>query len=148
MMSTRWAEAYLKIPFRDRGADHSGCDCWGLLVLILAERCGIKVPDYAGEVEAGDWKTKMREIGTRAASGEQWEPVAPGTEQAFDGVLMRGQFREGERLHSRPVHVGLVICPGKLIHAEAGAGVTIGDYRRLPLKSRLVCFYRWKGAAA
>ncbi len=147
-MNTRWAEAYLRIPFVDRGADHDGCDCWGLLVLILAERCGIKVPDYAAEVGAGDWKTKLREISQGAGSGEQWEPIKLGAEWMFDGVLMRGQYRQGERLRSSPIHVGLVISPGKLIHTEEGSGVRIEDYRRLPLKTRLVSFYRWKGAAA
>lgn len=147
-MNTRWAEQYLKIPFRDRGATRSGCDCWGLLVLILAEQRGIVIPDYADEVEAGDWKTKMREITTRAESGAQWAPVEAGAEQPFDGVLMRGQYRDDGRLRSRPVHVGLVLEPGRLIHAEAGAGVTIVDYRRDPsIRCRLISFYRWKEAA-
>lgn len=144
---TAWAAAYLRIPFLDRGNDRSGCDCWGLLRLILAEQCGIALPDYAGTVEAGDWKTKVREL-TGGAAGADWREIEKGRERAFDGVLMRGQFRNEGRLHSRPVHVGVVIDPGRLIHTEAGSGVTIADYRNHPaMRSRVVGFYRFAGAA-
>ena len=43
-MSTQppsWAGAYVGIPYRDHGADRSGCDCWGLVRLVYRERARI-----------------------------------------------------------------------------------------------------------
>lgn len=140
----RWAEQYLRIPFVDRGETHAGCDCWGLLRLILKEQAGLDIPSYS-DIKPGDWARKVREIVGGAESGEQWERIEPGRERAFDGVLMRGHVRDNGRVFSRPLHVACVISPGRLIHAEDGFGVTVGDYRQHPrIKPRVIAFYRFK----
>jgi cell wall-associated NlpC family hydrolase len=142
-----WTAQYLKIPFLDRGAARDGADCWGFFRLILAEQCGIVLPDYS-DVPAGDWRAKVKQITAGAGEAADWEPIAAGTEQPFDAVLMRGQFRHDGRARSAPVHIGAVVTPGALIHIEDGAGVTVVDYRRhMLVKNRVIAFYRYRGAA-
>jgi hypothetical protein len=42
-----WAGEYVGIPFADPGRDRGGCDCWGLVRLILAEQAGLALPSLA-----------------------------------------------------------------------------------------------------
>lgn len=136
-----WPEAYLSIPFKDRGESREdGYDCWGLVKAIYQEQRGIILPDYA-EIPAGANLTKLRAI-LAAARGLQWQAVPAGEEQPFDVVLMKALFTVDERIHSRPIHIGCVITPGTLIHIES-TGVSIAEYRRNHmLRNRVTGFFR------
>lgn len=133
---------YLSIPFRDRGLTPAGCDCYGLVRLILSECAGIALPDFL-DIAPGAYAVKARTI-MASANSTAWHQIQAGTEQKFDVVLMRGQFRAEGRMHSRPVHIGLVTRPGELIHTEEGSGVTIVNYRdHHMIRSRVESFWRY-----
>jgi cell wall-associated NlpC family hydrolase len=142
-----WAESYLAIPFAERGQSRTGCDCWGLVRLILAEQRGVDLPAYA---EIGDHavRAKVRAIREAAGGGAGWREIAAGAEDEFDAVLMRGIIGKPGRRVRAPLHIGVVTRPGMLIHIEQGVGVSLADYRRHPaLRSRVLGFYRYAGAA-
>ena len=142
-----WAASYLGIPFQDRGNDRRGCDCWGLCALIFKEQRGLALPDYA-EVPTGANRAKIDAILAASLDSTAWQPVPAGAERPFDAVLMRGIIRHEGQAHSRPIHLGVVVAPGKLIHIERESGVMIADYRRDPVTSRRVeGFFRYAGAA-
>lgn len=142
-----WPEKYLRIPFVDRGESWQGCDCWGLLKLILREQLGKEISSHS-DIQPGDLRQKVRAIVKGADSDPEWARVAAGEEAAFDCVLMRGQISVDGRMYSRPVHVGAVVRPGLLIHIEAGAGVTVVNYREHPrVKGRVISFHRLRDAS-
>jgi hypothetical protein len=115
--------------------------------LILAERAAIVLPEFP-DVGQGENLAKLRTIISESES-VAWQSVPEGRERMFDVVLMRGQFRDGGRQHSRPIHIGLVIRPGALIHTEEGSGVTIVPYRsHHMIKSRVESFWRFAGGVA
>jgi cell wall-associated NlpC family hydrolase len=133
----------LYIPFKERGCDYHGCDCWGLVRLILLEQQNIELPTYS-EVEEGANLQKLKAIGGAALS-EQWEEITKGDERAFDVVLMKGQIEHEGSKYSRPIHIGCVVKPGMLIHIELGSEVSVVDYRNHPrVKHRVVGFYRYR----
>jgi len=131
-----WAAPYVGIPFRDRGRDRSGLDCWGLVVLVARERYRVELPDLSGEY-AG---TRDR-VGIPAAVESQlpaWDRIPRGSEAEGDVVL----FREA----GRPGHCGIVLGGGLMLHARAGTGSCVEGYGRPAWSGRVEGFYRRRGA--
>ena len=50
-MLAPWTDQYVGIPYRHGGRDRSGCDCWGLVRLVLDEQFGVVLPTLAGKYE-------------------------------------------------------------------------------------------------
>jgi len=44
-MIPRWCANYIGIPFMPLGRDFSGCDCYGLVRLVLEQEFGLALPD-------------------------------------------------------------------------------------------------------
>lgn len=146
MTSEAWTEKYLSIPFRDRGDDFSGMDCWALVAACFLRERGIALPAY-GAVASAMSPEAFRTI-IREKQLPEWEEIPPGSEQAFDVVLMRGIIEVEGRKASRPTHVGLVVRPSRLLHIERGTGASVVDYRRHPsIKCRVISFHRYRASA-
>lgn len=100
--------------------------------LIFLHELGEDLPnfsdDYATSADAHAIRVLL-DNGLR-----EFEEIAPGREQIFDGVLMReGHF---------PLHIGTVIRPGLLIHIERDRSSVAESYRNNPLRHRVLGFYR------
>lgn len=126
-----WA-AYVGIPFEAHGRSRRGADCWGLHRLVLEQLAGVLVPSY-GELYCS---TREAEANARLLAGQMgdWLEVPEGSEQAFDGVLMR--------VGRHACHVATVVAPGRMLHTYAGSRSHIDNYRSGFLKERIVGFYR------
>lgn len=123
-------DRYVGLPWRDRGRDFDGVDCWGLVWLANAGR-GVALPSYAGR-----YATAADEADIRALiAGEigAWRAVAVGVERPWDCVLMRRQ------------HVGVVVEPGRVLHVAEGCSSVIDNYRAAPMRHRLLGFHRYAG---
>jgi len=55
-MTAPWASTYVGIPYRFAGRDRAGCDCWGLVRLVLAERFA------RGEIDAETYRSMRAEL--------------------------------------------------------------------------------------
>ena len=136
-----WANQYMGIPFKERGLTRDGADCWGLVRMIMLEQKGIELPDY-GEIAPNASMDKVEEI-EAAIQGTTWTQIPTGQEKKLDCVLMKGIIKVDGKTHSRPIHIGVVVKPGTLIHLEIEGEVTIVDYRNHHrIKNRVVGFYR------
>jgi len=125
---------YVGIPYLDRGRTIAGCDCYGLLRLVLAELRGLELPSFSDlYVTAAD----RHAIACLIEGGlEQWDRVAPGLEKPFDGVLMR----RGREIR----HIGVVVERGLVLHVDCGETSRIERYTLPPLSQRVVGFYRFR----
>jgi cell wall-associated NlpC family hydrolase len=124
-------DAFIGIPYVDRGRDVAGCDCYGLLRLVYAAR-GIDLPSHDDRyATAADAAAMDRLI---AGELDDWREVERGTERALDGVLIR----EGRYVR----HIGVVTSPGKVLHVQPGGTSRIEPYRVGLLAQRVVGFYR------
>jgi cell wall-associated NlpC family hydrolase len=125
-------EAYVGIPFVEKGRSAKGVDCYGLLCLIYRDLLGVILPAFCnGYVSTQDSEELARLIRGHLAP---WGRIEAGHEQSFDGVLMT----EG----GVPRHMGIVTRPGWLIHVENGGTALLERYNDARLKRRVVGFYR------
>jgi cell wall-associated NlpC family hydrolase len=132
-----WAAGYVGLPFLEHGRSRAGVDCWGLVRLVYAERLGVALPSYlAGHDGVGraDAEAIARLVrGGLAIDG--WRAVPAGEERELDGILLR--------TFGHPMHMGVVLAPGRMLHVDRGIDAAIEDYRGERWRRRVVAFYRW-----
>lgn len=109
-----WVAPYIGIPFEDYGRTRNGADCWGLARMIWWEMCGIDLPAH-GDVSPNDGGACWRRMNANMGN---WVEIQPGNEQRLDGVLMLGCYGDGRDIQRAPMHIGVVVEPGLLIHTD------------------------------
>jgi NlpC/P60 family putative phage cell wall peptidase len=109
------ARAWLGTPYRHQAATlGAGCDCLGLLRGVWLTLYGsepMAVPNYRA-----DWRDARHAEGLLQAA-ETLLVRAAGEPQAGQVVL----FRLGRAM--APKHCGIVVAPGRFVHAQEGLGV-------------------------
>ena len=108
-----WCRKYVGIPFVSGGRDESGCDCYGLVRLILMNEYAINIPllngDYTNALNVSETKKLFFENVPLLCS----EKIAVPEEQSI--VLMK--------MCGRLCHVGLYAGDGFIIHSRHKVGV-------------------------
>lgn len=124
---------YIRIPFREHGRGPYGVDCWGLACIIFREELNIELPPMDGDYE----DTRDKKISELIKSGSvSWNVVPCGQEKPFDIAVFR--------MLGRPMHIGIVVKPGRMVHCERGSGVYLTDYNKEgQWNKRLESFYRY-----
>ena len=129
-MSGKNFDGYVGISFAEKGRDRSGCDCWGLVRLVLREQFGQDLPDLSD----GYATTKDADSILSLYEGEKsnWQRVTDG--QAGDVIVLR--------IKGRPTHVGIVIEPGRMLHVDRGIDAATERYDGPHWRSRVEAIYR------
>lgn len=124
-----WCHAYLGLPYRDRGRDRAGLDCYGLVMLVNREQFGRIVPDYVyRSATDGD-----AVAATVAANLEcDWAPTHHPA--AGDLVMLR--------IAGRPWHCGVVAAPGLMLHVIDHSRSGIERLNGLRWSRRIIGYYR------
>ena len=124
---------YTGIPFVPHGRTLEGCDCWGLVRIVLENEYGKKLPSFTtayGELEK-EW---LAEVVSSAIVS--LHPVKVDVPAEGDIVLMT--FR------GFPCHVGLYVAPNHVLHSDL-LGKDSSRLSRLSdmrIASRVRGFYR------
>ena len=123
---------YIGIPFKDKGRDETGLDCWGLVRMIYKDKKNIELESRASDyTDVMDKNTVSQTIKTES---EKWIKVE--NPQPFDVVVFR--------ILGAPMHVGLVTDANNMIHCESGSNSVIESFKSLKWQNRIMGFYRWK----
>ena len=124
---------FVGVPFVSGGRDPAtGLDCWGLVIAAGRDCYGLELPDYRGYANADD-PTQTAQLFT---ARDDWQAIAPNEERAGDVVVLR----LGTAL---PVHAGLVVGWGLMLHSLAGRDACLERYRSRAWADRVEGFYRW-----
>jgi|GEM_PF-301356 len=134
-----WVAHYVGLPFVDLGRDRAGLDCWGLVRLVGAERFGVQMPAWDGRYPDCERRHMRAMEGHVKAVLPAFERISP--PDAGDIVLVK--------VGGLPVHVGIVVAPGWMLHAEFGCD-SIAEPILRPNRpiSAIEGFYRWRGKPA
>lgn len=127
-------DRFVGLSYVDKGRDAAGVDCWGLVCLVFAELRDLVLPSYAERYVSAEDRRAIADL--VAGELDPWAPIAPGTEQPFDCVLMK-EFGVAR-------HVGVVTEPGLVLHVQHGRTASIERYRSGLLRSQVVGFYRYR----
>jgi len=125
-----WVENYIGIPFETHGRTPSGCDCWGLVKLVLEEQFGIIVNGFEQSYKSINDTAAIAGICCREVLN--WKPVT--TPQAGDVILLR--------MKGMPQHVGIVVADGWMLHSEINKNAVVERYGTSIWKNRILGYYR------
>lgn len=128
-----WAGRYIGLPFSEHGRDRGGIDCWGLARLVLLEQFNISLPSLAHEYRRTTDAARIAALVEREVP--QWQHIAAGSERCGDVIVLR--------LCGQPMHVGVVLGDGQMLHAEQGIDSAIEKYRSQKWQDRVYGFYRY-----
>ncbi len=131
---------YFRIPFKEKGRDFNGVDCYGLVFLFLKEEFGIVMPDY---LEL-DYK-----IGTLGKDGkkyiERYEKDKPilsiynkvdPPPKPFDILVFKN-------VAGIATHIAIYIGNNKILHTIRNRNPSITEYNNF-WKNRLYGIFRIK----
>lgn len=91
-----WINEYIGIPYKWEGFDRSGCDCWGLVRLVLKEQYGKEVPGFYHRELTEKETASLIDVSTPIVKAERIEDPEPGDLVRF---LIAGI----------PCHIGIVV---------------------------------------
>lgn len=135
MSLAEWATDLMKasVPFVPGGRSRDGLDCWGVVWLAHKEYYGNQLYSGTEEYEPHDIKNyeKLGSLVNKYLPG--WSKVDKS--QPGDVLLMR--------LRGRPIHVGLIISEGVMLHIEHGIELCVEKYGNTVWKNRIVGIYRF-----
>lgn len=134
-----WIAGYVGIPFADLGRAHDGADCWGIVRLVAVERFGLRLPAWDGRYPGCEPRHMRKMEGHVKRVLPAFERVqAP---VSSDIVLVK--------VGGLPVHVGIVVAPGWMLHTEWGCDSIVEEILspKRPV-SAIEGLYRWRGEPA
>lgn len=132
-MNTWWNE-YVGIPYKLKGRDKDGIDCWGLVRLIYADKFNIELPSYAF-----DYTSSTDDIVKQLFASERGGWVSTDVPHEGDLVL----FRIGGHV----THVGIMLGDDKFIHAIDGQYSGIESILSARWNKRFDSYYRYSTTA-
>ena len=127
----KWVKKYVGIPFVSNGRTPEGCDCYGLIRLVLQNEYGIILP------ELSDDYTNALNVEQTAKLFAQHLPVIASVklkeprESAVVVLTERG----------KPSHVGIVAGNGYILHTGAKTGSVCQRSTHPGLRGRIEGYY-------
>ena len=119
----------------DKGRDWDAWDCWGMLCVFHRDVLGVTLPSYVDDYQDAGESPESRKglrdlIATNLGAWRRVDEPEPG-----DGVLLN--------IGGRPIHVGLAIGDGLMLHTERKINTVIERLASPMWARRIEGFYRY-----
>jgi sulfur carrier protein ThiS len=123
-------EKYIGLPFKAKGRDESGVDCWGLVRLVYKNEYGILLPSFSEQYELDD-TNRIADLFAQYKEG--WDPVT--TPSAGDVVLFK--------ILGYETHIGVCVDKSKFLHVREGKDSVIESLTNLKWSKRVVGVFKY-----
>lgn len=120
-----WADAYVGIPYKSMGRKIAGCDCWGLVRIILRDQCNYLLPSYNEDDPGG---------ATIAFHAQKWPHVDLEDAREFDVAILFRPVRLGLLWENKPNHIGIFVNAKSILHINEGSQSIVQPAKELKRK--------------
>jgi cell wall-associated NlpC family hydrolase len=127
-----WVKKYIGIPFASNGRTLEGCDCYGLVRLVLQNEYGIYLPELSDDYENALNIAQTKELFDKNMPVLLAERIPVIEERAL--IVIR---KEGH-----PCHVGISAGGGYLLHTNYKTGSVCQRLTHIDLCGRREGYYR------
>jgi cell wall-associated NlpC family hydrolase len=128
------ANYYADIPYVNNGRNEHGVDCWGLVRLFYRKEFSIILPSYTEDYSSPEERIEVSNAIKKHKV--DWTEIPQG-EEAFGDVIIL-------RLAGYPLHIGVVISTGIMLHTLKKVGTCTEEYTSSKWKNRIFGFVRHK----
>lgn len=120
MLFCEFISRAIEIPFKKKGRDWDGVDCWGLIVLAFREVRGVDLPNHENDYASTFHIKQLQKMIDRFSC--QW--VETNIPQPMDSILLRAR--------GMPIHIGLIIDGnGNFLHIGHKRNAFIDNIKNL-----------------
>ena len=127
-------QEYFNIPYEDLGRDMLGCDCYGLVYILMKAELGKRIPILSGYDSANDMSLS-RYIEVSSAQVDSWLVV----DKPRKGDV--AVFRHNGLLQ----HVAFMLDDTNFIEMTRDKGVQVSQITRSNIRYNLAYFCRYIG---
>ena len=127
-----WVKKYIGIPFISNGRTRDGCDCYGLVRLVLQNEYGIVLPELSDDYTNALNLKETTRLFTEKLPVLTVEQVAEPEERAV--VIITE--------HEQPSHIGIVAGNGYILHTGVRTGAVCQRASHPGLFGRVAGYYR------
>lgn len=123
---------FIGVPFKEKGRDFDGWDCWGLAICFYRAQFGIELPSYTEDYKTTEDEAEIGALVRREKLAWEELPI----EQAHCGDLLI------MRMRGQPMHCGVVLDPPVFLHVHDGMNAVKERWDSIKWQHRIVCVLR------
>ncbi len=125
-----WSNKYIGIPYKDKGRDLDGIDCWGLVRLVYKQEYNISLPSFSDEYIQQD-VDRIQDLISQYKEG--WEPLDSPEEGCV--VLFRVLGTES--------HIGVAVNSTHFLHAREGQDSAVESFSSPHWNKRIIGYFKY-----
>jgi cell wall-associated NlpC family hydrolase len=130
-----WTREYIGVPFTPHGRTMKGCDCYGLVRIVLEDRFGVTLPVFDTEYEFGDQDSEEAAID----SGLFHLPVIKILIPSLGDLVFLRYF-------GHTSHIGIYLGDNFILHTTPERNACLDSLASPLLAKRVMGFYHVEGA--